>query len=233
MIDDRALRDAFSDYAAALLERYDIGHVLYRLTDQVVDVLGVDGAGVSLRVSDDDLQFVTATDDRSSRVEAAQIQAGDGPCYAAFRSGDVVTVADLERDGRWEEVRRSALGEGFRAIAGIPMPVTEVRIGALTLYKSTPHEWSAEELDVAQLLANVASGYILNWRSLDETTTLASQLQHALDSRIVIEQAKGVLAERHGTTPDDAFHALRKHARSTSSRLHDVAGQVVSGELRL
>ena len=232
MINETALRHAFADHAEAMLQRYDIGHVLYRLTDQVVDVLEVDGAGISLREDPDQLRFVTATDERASRVENAQI-AGDGPGYEAFRSGAIVAVDDLEARGDWPVFREAAGGHGFRSVAGIPMPVAEERIGALNLYRSEPRPWEQEELDVAQLLANAASGYILNWRSLHEQRSLASQLQQALDSRVVIEQAKGVLVERHGIDPDAAFAQLRKHARSNSLRLHDVAGQVVSRELQL
>lgn len=233
MIDEHALRHAFSDFAEALLQRYDIGHVLYRLTDQAVDVLGVQGAGVSLREGPDTLQFVAATDDRASRVEIAQVDARDGPCYEAFRSGHVITVADLDGDQRWPRFRDAALEQGYRSVMGIPMPVSTQRIGALDLYRTAPGEWSPEEHDVAQLLANVASGYVFNWRSLHEQETLAGQLQHALDSRVIIEQAKGVLAERHGVDAGTAFQVLRKHSRSTSNPLHDVARQVVAGELRL
>ncbi|MBW3659010.1 MAG: GAF and ANTAR domain-containing protein [Actinobacteria bacterium] len=233
MIDEPALRRAFSDFAEALLERYDIGHMLYRLTDQAVEVLGVEGAGVSLRGGPDELQFVTATDDRSSRAERAQIDAADGPCYEAFRSGRIVTVTDLEQDARWPGFRETALEQGFHGAAGIPMPVSSEPIGALNLYASSAREWQQEELDVAQLLANVASGYVLNWRSLHEKETLASQLQEALDSRVIIEQAKGILAERHGLDAGGAFQRLRRHSRDTSTELHEVARQVVAGRLEL
>lgn len=233
MIDETALRHAFADHAEAMLERYDIGHVLYQLTDQVVDVLGVDGAGISLREDADQLRFVAATDERASRAENAQIEAGEGPCYEAFRSGAVLAVDDIETRGDWPQFSEIAREQGFRSIAGIPMPGGKERLGSLNLYRSEPRPWDQEELDVAQLLANAASGYILNWRSLDEHRNLAGQLQQALDSRVVIEQAKGVLVERHDIDPDSAFAQLRKHARSNSLRLHDVAGQVVSRELRL
>lgn len=233
MVDQTALRHAFADFAEALLQRYDIGDVLYRLTDQVVAVLGVDGAGVSLGLTSDGLRFVTATDQRVAKLEGAQIDAGEGPCFDAYRTGELITVSDLQDEPRWDDYRRIADEQQFRAVAGIPMPVVRQRIGALDLYRTAPHHWEPEELEVAQLLANVASGYILNWQTLDRQTTLAQQLQGALDSRIVIEQAKGVLAGRHGIDVAAAFERLRKHSRDSQTKIHEVARRIVSGQLQL
>lgn len=113
------------------------------------------------------------------------------------------------------------------------MPVDDDRIGALDLYRTAPGDWSQDELDVAQLLANVASGYILNWRSIDEQTTLAGQLQRPLDSRIVVEQAKGILAGRHDIDVGAAFELLRKYSRNQQTRLHEVCRRVISGDLKI
>lgn len=233
MVDHAALRHAFADFAEALLQRYGIGDVLYRLTDQVVEVLGIDGAGVSLGLAVDGMRFVTATDQRVEKLEGAQIESGQGPSMEAYRTGEPVAVSDLQDEQRWDDYRRIADEQQFRAVAGIPMPVSEQRIGALNLYRSAPHEWTSEELDIAQLLANVASGYILNWQSLDRQTTLAQQLQGALDSRIVIEQAKGVIAGRHDIDVTEAFERLRKYSRNNQRKIHDVARQITSGEIQL
>lgn len=231
MADQAALKRAFADFARTISDRYEIGDVLYRLTDQIVDVLEVDGAGVSLGHEADSLRFVTATDDRVSRLEDAQVAARSGPCFDAYRSGDLTVCEDLEAEDRWPSYREAAVGEGFRSVAGIPMPIGERRIGALDLYRSRPGSWDVETLDVAQLLANTASGYILNWQALQESRTLAEQLQRALDSRVVIEQAKGMVAARHEVDPGAAFDILRRRSRSTSTRLHEICRQVVAGEL--
>lgn len=233
MVDETALRHAFATFAEALLHRYDVGDVLYRLTDQVVDVLGVDGAGVSLGLTAEGVRFVSATDQRVAKLEGAQIESGEGPCLEAYRTGRPVTVPDLHHEQRWDDYRRMADEQQFRAVAGIPMPVDQQRIGALNLYRSAPHDWTSEELDVAQLLANVASGYVLNWQTLDRQTTLAQQLQGALDSRIVIEQAKGIIAGRHDIEVTEAFERLRKHSRNNQLKMHDVAREVISGRLQL
>ena len=227
MLDHQALLEAFREYASQLLRPYAVGPVLYRLTDQVVAVLGVDGAGVCLGDGDGVLRFVTATDGDVAAIEEAQVAHDTGPCLEAFRTGDQVVVADLAASTRFGGYRESALAHGARAVAGIPMPVGEARIGALNLYWHAPHDPSTEELEVAQLLADMASGYILNATERERVETLASQLQHALDSRIVIEQAKGVLVERHHISPAEAFHQIRAQARSSSRRVHDLANEIV------
>lgn len=226
MINEDALRSAFSDYSEALLGPYQIGHVLYRLTDQVVDVLGIEGAGVSI-AEDDRLTFVAATDMRVATVEAHQDADGEGPCHDAYTSGERVPVGDLTTETRWPKYVALAIDQGCRAVAGLPMPAASRRIGALNLYRDQPHDWTTEQLEVGQLLANMASGYVINRTEMDDTRNLVEQLQYALDSRVVIEQAKGIVAAQRDITPDAAFEQLRDRARSTSTRLHDVCQQVV------
>jgi GAF domain-containing protein len=231
MADQSALRRAFGDYARTIAGRYDIGEVLYRLTDQIVDVLGVSGAGVSLGDGDNNLQFVTATDQPTTAAEEGQIEAREGPCHDAFRSGEPVTVSDLSADERWPAFRPAALGAGMHAVAGIPMLSEDQRVGALNIYSAAPREWPADDLADAQLLADMATGYIINARILTASQQRAAQLQHALDSRVVIEQAKGIIAERHQVTTAEAFSRLRARARSRNAKVHDVARAVVDGHL--
>jgi GAF domain-containing protein len=233
MADQSALLRVFADYARTISRRYEIGEVLYRLTDQAVELLPVDGAGVSLGDPEHVLRFVSATDERVTNVEEEQVKLEQGPCRDAYRSGDCVTAADLAQDERWPEYRQAALAQGFASVAGIPLVAGEQRIGALNLYREAQAEWPADDLQLAQLLADMTTGYIINARNLSMQRQLAEQLQHALDSRIVIEQAKGILAERHGTDPARAFQALRTRARSSNARVHDVARGVVDGSLQL
>ena len=229
MVNHAALVQAVGDYAQALLIDYDIGTVLYRLTDHVVAVLGADGAGVSLAERGPDLAFVAATDGMVAAIEQEQVTRQQGPCHDAYRTGDLVVVPDLEHDVRWTAYRTAALEHGARAVLAVPMPVTERRLGALNIYRRTSHDWDDAEMEVAQVLANMASGYVLNSGRLDQARTLSQQLQHALDSRIIVEQAKGILAERNQISPADAFERIRKHARATNTRVHDLAQQIVDG----
>jgi GAF domain-containing protein len=234
LVDHVALTRVLRAYASTLLDDYEIGTVLFRLTDEVVAVLGADGAGVSLTHNGHDLSFVTATDADITAIEEEQVSTGQGPCHEAFRQGRATAVEDLARtDPRWPDFRRGALSLGARAILGLPMPAHGRRIGALDIYRRDPHRWTEEEIQVGQLLADTAAGYVLNAIRLSNTRTLADQLQHALDSRVVIEQAKGVLSERHKLDPDEAFRRLRAHARSSRIRIQQVGRAVVNGDLDL
>lgn len=232
-MDPHALESAFAEYAEVLLGRYDVGDVLYRLTDQAVEVLGADGAGVSIAESPDQLRFVTASDASASRVEGEQMRTRTGPCHDAFLAGEPVVVEDLGSDDRWPEFAAAALDAGYRAVLGVPMPVRQGPIGALDVYRREPGAWSSTQVDRACLLANMAAGYVVLAQSLDESRTLSQQLQHALDSRVVVEQAKGIVAERHGIGVGEAFSRLREQSQRTNTPIQAVCAGVVSGELRL
>lgn len=232
MTDHSALIRVFSEYARTLSRRYDVGDVLYRLTDQVSEVLNVDGAGVFLSEGSQ-LRFVTATDERIVRIEERQIVVGEGPCRDAYTNAAWATAADLAHESRWPGYAAIAVEHGCRAVAGIPMTAVESSVGALNLYACEPRHWTTEELEIAQVLADMATGYILNARTLTESEQLAEQLQHALDTRIVVEQAKGVLVERHGTDPATAFERLRRFARDRNTKVHDVARWIVQGSVEL
>jgi GAF domain-containing protein len=233
MADQSALFRAFADYARTTLGDYEVGEVLHRLTDQVVEVLGVAGAGVSVGQADGRLTFVTATDEPTSRIEHQQAELAQGPCHDAFRSGEPVTAADLRTEERWPGYTDAAMELGLHAVAGIPMIVRSERIGALNVYSRDPREWPADDVETAQLLADMASGYIVSTRTLEQHQRLAGQLQHALDSRVVVEQAKGMLAAQHGIDPSAAWERLRSYARNHQAKVHDLAQAVLDGRLTL
>jgi GAF domain-containing protein len=229
MIDHSALFRAFQDYARALVASYDLGPMLYLLTDQVVETLDIDGAGLSMSHDGEALTFVTATDEDIAVIEQEQVAEGDGPCHLAFRAGTPVTIDDLVTEDRFGAYRAVALERGAKAVMGIPLPGAAPRMGALNLYRHERWGWSPEEIEVAQLLADMAAGYVRNVSELQRCRTLAAQLQQALDSRVVVEQAKGILIERHRLSTAEAFRRLREQARSTRTSLHAVAREVVEG----
>lgn len=233
MPDQGALVGAFADYARAIARRYDIGEVLYQLTDHVMEVLGVDGAGVCIGNPEGKLRFVTATDERIVHIEERQITASQGPCHEAYVGRQRITCPDLKADERWPNYTPVALENGCRAVAGIPMSVDGERLGALNLYHFSARPWTPDDLEIAQLLADMATGYVINARTLTENERLADQLRHALESRVVIEQAKGVVAERHGIDPAAAFEAIRRHARGSNLKVHAVARGIVEGSLHV
>lgn len=232
MADQNAMLRVFADYARTIARRYDISDVLYRVADQVVDVLGVDGAGVSVVTREGKLRFVSATDERVVRIEERQIADNQGPCQDAHALGQVVSSPDLTVEPRWPTYRQEALQQGCTAAAGIPMAVRDHKVGVLTLYSRSPRRWD-DDLQPAQILADMATGYILNALILQQSERLAGQLQHALDSRVFVEQAKGVLAERHGLAPAEAFQRLRDRARRSRLSVHELAREVLDGRADL
>lgn len=233
MINQTALLDTYEEFGKALLRSYEIGEMLYRLTDQVVAVLDIDGAGVCLADDDPGLTIVSTSDHHIAAIDDTQVTTGSGPIHRAYEDNQQVRIPDLGALDEWPEFRRAARARGMAAVAVLPMPVAERRIGALSLYRGEVHDWDDDEIQAGQSLANIASAYVLNHQSLSESTTLAKQLRSALDSRVVVEQAKGVLSGRHDITPNEAFGRLRSWARSNGRRLHDVCREVLDGTLDL
>lgn len=232
MTDQQLLMRALSEFAGTLAKGYAISDVLHDLAEQVTAVLKIDGAGVSVQ-DGDQLRFVTALDERSTLLEGVQDAAQAGPCVDAWRSGQAVTVADLQREPHgWDRYERAANDAGIVAIAGIPMRCDNQSIGALDLYSSTPRQWSGDDLESARILADMASSYVIHASELDRQRRLNEQLRAALDSRIVIEQAKGILAAERQITVDAAFEVLRRHARRHSATLRSVAEAVVNLGMR-
>lgn len=232
MVDRTALVTAFEEYAHALLSTYDVGEMLYRLTDQVVAVLGVHGAGLSV-ARGNDLAFLAATDEDVSVAEHHQADTGEGPCHATFATGEQILVPDIVAEERWPGWRAVAVEAGFGAAATLPLPVDEGRIGVLDLYCRGANDWPSEDIRTAQVLANMASGYVLNTRQLAKSRDVAEQLQFALDNRVVVEQATGVLCGRHDLRPEQALDRLRNHARTFGVSMTDVSDRVIRGDLRL
>ena len=229
---ERALVSAFVDLADTLVSDYDVADLLYRLVEHAVALLDVAEAGLVLSDQRGSLQVRATTDERARLVELFQLQADEGPCLDAYRSGQLVAVPDLTTAiERWPNFSAAALGEGYAAVHAVPMRLRTDIIGALNLFSTQTGELTGQDAHVAQALADVATIGILQERAIQRSETVVEQLEGALHSRVIIEQAKGVLAERGGIDVDDAFRRLRQHARSTSGRLSDIARDVVIGEL--
>ena len=230
---DRYLSGVLADFARGLPEYNSVKEVLQALGDFCTELLPVDGVGVLL-VEDGELVVATANTEDGRAIEDLEVELAEGPCTDALWSGEQVLVTDLEdtRD-RYPRFVPRATDVGVHAIHALPMRGRGEVIGALDVMNRQPNALSDEEVGAAQMLADVAVAYILAVRLHLASSELAGQLQSALDSRVPIEQAKGVLAERHGESLDAAFERLRSHARSKQSKLRDVATEVTSGRLRL
>ncbi len=233
MTDRDRLLDVLTSFARLLVTDYAVSDALHDLVDGSTAVLHVAGAGVSL-VNDGRLTFATATPNQLETVEQIQEDTQSGPCVDAYRLGRIVVVSDLDQEAeRWPALADAARQAGLVAVAGIPMHLNGTRIGVLNLYDDQPRDWTEDDIGGATLLADVASAYIANAQRLDQAHTTAEQLQRALDSRVIIEQAKGMIANQRGISVDAAFGMLRSHARSHQASLHAVAEAVVNLRLQL
>ncbi len=233
MADPDLVFAALSQFTHTLVQRYAIADVLSELTDQVTVALDLSGAGVSVGDDDGRLRFVTCSSETLIDVERTQEAAQQGPCVDAYRSGAIVTSADLHGEPRWPAYRPVALRTGFGAVAAVPLSVAESRIGSLDLYVTDERPWPQDLLEAASLFADMAASYLANASDLQRSERIREQLQHALDSRVIIEQAKGLIAGQHAVPVDTAFGLLRRHTRRHNARLHDVAHAVVHLGLRI
>ena len=220
------------ELADTLVADFDVVELLTRLADRCVDVLDVATAGLMLVGPDGDLRVMASSSEAMRVLELFELQAREGPCLDCYRSGKPVMSSDLARvDHRWPRFAAEALAGGFRSVHALPMRLRGTVIGALNLFRLEPGEMRPAEVDAAQALADVATIAILQHRASLEAQVVNQQLAHALNSRIVIEQAKGMVAERQDLSMEQAFYALRKHARDHNLRLVDVAEAVISGSL--
>jgi GAF domain-containing protein len=229
---ERELRmaDAFVLLADTLVHGFDIAAVFLGLAETSVDLLDVTAAGLMLVDAHGHLRVMASSSERSRMLELMEIQNEEGPCLDAFRSTLPVVAHDLHaHDNRWPRFTPEAIRVGFSAAYALPMRLRNQTIGAFNLFHHEPNAVSDDALRIAQGLADVATIAILQQRAAQRGNDLNEQLQTALNSRIVIEQAKGVLAEREGIDVDEAFGMLRQRARSTSTPISQVARDLVSG----
>jgi hypothetical protein len=222
------LVQAFVALADTLVDDYDVVEFAQQLVEDCVALLAVDSAGLLLDDLRGGLQVLASTSEETRLLELLQLQSDAGPCLQAYRTGQQVHVDDLRSESsRWPEFATRASAEGFGAVYAIPLRLRSERIGALNLFRTKPVAMTESDLLVAQALADVATIGILHRRVLTRGALVNSQLQTALNSRIVIEQAKGVLAERQGLDMDAAFVRLRSIARDSNRLLSEVARQVI------
>jgi len=228
---ERALVSAFVRLADTLVADYDVIELLHALCADCVELLDVDAAGLLFGDQRGSLRLVSASTEAAQVVELFQLQADEGPCLDCYTAGSQVHVGVLAEETRWPPFVARARDVGFAAVHAIPLRLRGQTIGALNLFHRRPGGTPAGDLAIAQALADVATIAVLSGRHAREREALTEQLQAALRSRVIIEQAKGILAERGGIAVDEAFARLRAHARSARRGLSDLAAAVVDGTL--
>ena len=224
---------AFVSLADTLVDEYDVIDLLDRLVSYSVELLMAQAAGIMLGDARQQLRAVAASSEDAQLMELLQLQSDEGPCMDCFRSAAPVSVVDLtEAAHRWP-IFVAAVGERemFRSVHALPLRLRGEAIGALNLFRSEPGPLPDADLALGQALADVATIGILQERAIRRGEVVSEQLQAALNSRVVIEQAKGVLAQHLGLGMDEAFDRLRTFARNRNLRLREVACQIVQQEL--
>ncbi|MEU3274294.1 GAF and ANTAR domain-containing protein [Saccharomonospora sp. NPDC006951] len=221
----------FVELADTLVDDFDLIAFLQMLTVRCKETLNVGEVGLLLADHNGSLNTVAASNEQARLMELFQLQNSEGPSLDCYRTGLPVEAPDLASlNSRWPRFVRVARQEGFLASHALPLRLRDDVIGALNLFGTKTGGIDQELLGIGQALADIATIGILHERTARDRETLALQLQSALNSRILIEQAKGVLAERFGTDVDTAFAALRAYARGHSLRLHDVSRAVVDND---
>ncbi len=227
-----SLPQTLGTFAKVLVQGYEITDVLHDVAEQTNLALGVAGAGVSL-LHGDRIAFATAGSEALAGLERTQEELQHGPCLDAAKTNEIILIEDLaDFDSRWPAYVARAGALGIHAMAVVPMGVDDSSLGAVTLYDTSPRAWSHADIETARIFADIATSYLINASKLDQQRRLAEQLQKALDSRVVIEQAKGIIASDQSISVDEAFRRLRKHANDHHAGLHATADAVVNLGLR-
>jgi transcriptional regulator with GAF, ATPase, and Fis domain len=228
---ERLLARAFVRLADTLADEFDLVEFLHGLSVDSVEIIGAEAASVMLADTRGGLRLVASSEERMRVLELFEIQSAQGPCLDAFGTGQAVQAGAAESRRRWPVFAPRASEAGFHVMCAVPMRARTDTIGALNLFRGNDEPFSDAELEIARAMAQVAAIALIQERAIRERSLLVEQLQTALRSRVVIEQAKGMLAEHLSMTVDEAFQLLNKFARDHNRRLTDLAHDVVDRKL--
>jgi GAF domain-containing protein len=222
------LRQALDQLADLRSSPVTVEEALERVVATADALFGVDGTALMLVDRDQALRNLAVSDARAAPLEELQAEHGEGPCVDAFEGKQPVAADDLATEDRWPAFAPAAAGRGLLAVLASPIPYSEQAVGVVTVFAGHPHAWTEAEREAIVAFTELVALLILNAMEASERGKLAGHLQVALDSRVVIEQAKGVLVGRHGLTTRQAFDRLRRQARDQRRPLPEVARAVVS-----
>ena len=223
----------FVEIVDTLVDDFDVIDVLTVLTSRCVELLDVAAAGILLADEHGQLRVIGASTEQVQLLELFQIQNDEGPCLDCFHTGQVVLDVDLGQPSPWPQFGAESLLAGFPSVCAVPLRLKDLILGCLNLFMSEPIGLSDAEVALAQALADVASIAIVQDQATRQAAMREGHLQHALISRISIEQAKGMIAERGTLDMDEAFARLRTFARNHNRGLTEVAEALVAGTLSI
>jgi len=226
---EHRITQVFIELADTLVAEFEVVDFLGYLAEVSVELLDVDASGLMLADEDGLLHVMASSDDQAELLELFELQQDEGPCPECFRTGVPVVNVDLSR---WPEFAAAAAAGGYASAHAVPLRLRGHVIGALNLFRTSTEPLTGQDIALAQALSDIATIGLLHEREVRGHQVLAEQLQHALDSRVEIEQAKGMLAERAGVSPTEAFGAMRSYARGNGLGLSVVAHGVLDGTLQ-
>jgi GAF domain-containing protein len=234
MTREEQLVDSFVTLADTLVDDYDVIDFLETLAERAIEILDVSAAGIMLADAEGRLRHAACSSEQMRLAELFELQLEQGPCFDAYRRRKYVASASPEDAlTRWPAFMPHAVENGFVSVFAVPLRLRTQVIGALNLFSTSPGALGAADVGVAQAMADIATIGILQARALDDARAVTAQLEGALESRIAIEQAKGIIAERKGISVDAAFALLRGYVRRNQLRLHDTAQGIIHGSFRL
>ena len=225
--------DTFVEIFDALVDDFDVVDLLTNLTNRCVQILDVSAAGILLVADSGELRVMAASNEQARLLELFQIQNAQGPCFDSFTTGNVVQIADLPTSWPWPQFAARSVQAGMHAVCAVPLRLKDRVLGCLNLFLSEPHLLSEPDVELAQALAHVACIAIVQDQFTRRAALREGQLKHALNSRVSIEQAKGMIAERGGVDMEAAFGRLRAFCRNNNRGISEVAASLVSGALEV
>jgi transcriptional regulator with GAF, ATPase, and Fis domain len=232
MTRERLLVETFVDLADTLVDAYDIIDFMQKLAERGVALLDVTAAGIMLADAEGNLRHAACSSEQMRLVEFFELQVEEGPCFDAYREKRAIQSASPEDlDARWPRFGPHAWANGYLAVSAVPMRLRTQVIGALNLFSAEPELLNEEDLAVAQAMADIATIGILHERVISDTRDLSAQLEFALESRVAIEQAKGIVAEHNQINVDRAFELIRRFTRDNNRLLSDTAREIIDGTL--
>lgn len=226
---ERQLVETFVTLTDTLVTDYDVVDLLQSLVDNATELFDASAAGIMLANHRQELEVIASTSERSNFIGLMQLEAGEGPCVEASMTGQTVSVeSPTEMQRRWPRFAAASEQQGYVSVHSVPLRLRNATLGSMNLFREVPGALHAEDAVALRALTDVATISILQHRTTEHADLVQTQLQHALDSRVLIEQAKGFLSNTHQVDMDTAFTILRSYARSHRTRIADTARDVIS-----